>query len=125
MNRYRLVFKTSPTADVSEVDYIDAPSAADAIAAMGLKHEHFELISIRIDVRDPAPTPPPAAPTYVVLESLARALVRCNTVLLALLGNSIFAGSLTPARLASLQQVTRDAQLAIDLAKTIGVEVKP
>lgn len=121
MPRYRLVFKT--TTEASSVDYVEAPTAADAIAAMAMKHENFQLSGIRIDTRDPLPNPPP--PHFlVVLENLSRALVRENTVLLALLENEIFAGSLSPERLASLKQVTRDAQAAIDHAKTIGVHVK-
>lgn len=125
MARYRLVFKTTPDADQHSTDFIEATTAAEAIATMGAKHEHFELLSIRVDSRDPLPaTAVSAAQVASVLEQLARALLRENTVLIALLNQPVFAASLTPSRLASLHEVTIDAQLALTAAQQIGVVLK-
>lgn len=125
MARYRLVFKTSPDAEQHTTDFIEANTAAEAIAAMGLKYEHFELLSIRVDSRDPLPAPAvTAAQVASVLEQLARALMRENTVLVALLNQPVFAASLSPTRLASLHEVTIDAQLALTAAQQIGVVIK-
>lgn len=124
MNRYRIVY-VKPGEDTHSVDFVDADSAAQAIdklQASSTAAARLTIASISIDRRDPAPATPPAT-VALVLESLARALVRENTVLLALLGNPVFASSLTPARLASLQQVVTDAQTALDLAQTVGVNI--
>lgn len=117
MNRYRVAFRRNGTSTFVNVE---APSAADAIAKLALEHPDFELLGVRHDpLKGEAPVSPLVDP-LVAIESLAKALVRCNTILLALMNNAIFSGSLTPERRAQLEGVVRDAQIALDLA---GIKV--
>lgn len=119
MNRYRIVFIGSNVTLGNTVEFIEAPSAAEAIAQLALKHENFELLGIKL-ANASGEAPAPLVDPLVAIESLARALVRCNTILTALMSNDIFRSSLTPERLASLEGVLRDAKVALDLA---GVKV--
>jgi hypothetical protein len=116
MARYRVVYTIpSPSGgQANGVSFVDAETMQAAIVKVMLEHEEIAILSAAIDARDPRPLTP--AHSDVAIDALAKALVRCNSVLLALLDNPIFAGSLTPERLASLKTVTTDAKLALDLA---------
>lgn len=124
--RYRVVF-VAPKEEGVTVDVIEAETAAQAIEQLKARYPDSEtppeLVSIRVDSRDPAPAASPVQ-LVAVLEALARALLRENTVLLALLNNPVFASSLSPMRLASLQEVTIDAQLALTLAQQLGISIE-
>lgn len=119
MSRYRVVFSI-PSASgerVNGVEFVEADTMQGAIIKVSLDHQNIEIHSAGLDRKDPEPV---RMPPEVAIEGLAKALVRCNSVLLALLNNPVFASSLTPQRLESLKSVTTDAQLALDAA---GVKV--